>query len=223
MLFRSNTAQGSRALKFCLLPPISGVEMVGTIHNTEKLTKSFGQKLINRRIHKYYILADYLRHSIPKNIDNQYAVCYAVFLPRQKVAEIVKPQGECWISIPGYVEYKRRDYHYLLRLANALKSCEGKKRIKFIVLGNTSKSDGPHFVSEIREQNLMDYFVTFDSFVSDDVFNAYIEQSDAIMPLIHPDIPSADKYTKYKISGAFNLALSHNQGYALPLDVSGGA
>ena len=45
-----NTAQGSLPLKFMLLPFPKRIHFAGIIHETQKLTESFGQRLISRKI-----------------------------------------------------------------------------------------------------------------------------------------------------------------------------
>ena len=55
--------------------------------------------------------------------------------------------------------------------------------------------------------------MVFDAFVDDDLFYSYLSESDLVMPLIHPGKEGFDGYSRYQISGAFNLAF----GFKIPL------
>lgn len=206
-----NTAQGSGALKFSLLPFFKKMNWAGTLHNIAKLDSSFGQKLIARKVKKYYLLADYLTPNFPKDKGYTSAVFEPIFLPEVQAAALSKPQDEVWICIPGYVEYKRRDYDYLLTIAKQLKQETEGKKVKFVILGNAAKSDGPRLLEGIKTAQAEDYFITFDHFIPEDVYEAYIKQADLLLPLIHPETPGGKSYTNHKISGTFSLAAGYGK------------
>lgn len=208
-----NTAQGSGALKFSLLPLPSRIGIAGTLHNIGKLNGSFGQKLIGRKVKKYYLLADYLKPHFPKDKGFDSEVFEPVFLPHEEPVELHKPENEFWMCIPGYVEYKRRDYEYLVEVAKRLKQSATPKKAKFIVLGNASKSEGPQLLAKIKEAEVEDYFVTFGQFIPGGAYESYIKAADVLLPLIHPNVPASESYTRSKISGTFSLAL----GYEKPM------
>lgn len=204
-----NTAQGSGALKFCVLPFLHKTNIVGTIHNTIKLESSLGQKLIIRKIRKVYVLSPYLVRSMTMHQNLKSAVFSPVFFPEKPCADIVKPQDETWACIPGNVEYGRRDYGFLVQVATSIRrNMSDGRKIKFIILGNIMKGDGIRLKHAIQEYGLQDLFVTFREFVPDDIFNAYVMHSDVILPLVHPEIPGGESYTRYKISGSFSIAKS---------------
>ena len=65
-----------------------------------------------------------------------------------------------------------------------------------------------NFKAQIEEMNRANQVITFSDFIAPDLFNAYIQESDFLCPLIHPETQSAEQYISNQISGAFNLAYS---------------
>jgi hypothetical protein len=176
------------------------IKIAGIIHNTRKLVSSTGQKIISKKIKSYYVLADYMEHSFPqiKGIKQQHINCaYNPSFPKRKLN---KASNEIWVTIPGSIEYKRRDYDFLLTL---IEHKEKTQNIKFILLGNSSRFEGPLFIDKIKENGVENNFIWFESFVPNDLFYNYMIQSDFLLPLIHPSTPSANDYLKYKVSGTF--------------------
>ncbi len=194
-----NTAQGNKAIKFTLLPFPNRIKFFGTIHNLGKLNTSLGQSLICRRVHNLFILADYLKYSAPTDKYNiqPYSPCY---LPDYLEVNIDKPKGQIWAVVPGSVEYKRRDYDYLLKMAQ---NPEFPTNVRIVILGNSSKGEGPLFTEKINQLGLAEKFVTFNQFVSNDIFYAYIRKADYLLALINPDSDFAEDYIHKKLSGTF--------------------
>ena len=58
-----------------------------------------------------------------------------------------------------------------------------------------------------------DCVTTFDHFVSQATFNEHLLKTDVILPLVHPNTPSADQYFRNQISGAMSVAF----GYKIPM------
>ncbi|WP_138956887.1 hypothetical protein [Thermophagus xiamenensis] len=133
--------------------------------------------------------------------------CYS---PTFDKIDLQKPNNEIWITIPGSVEKKRRDYDFLLRVA---KCPDFPDFIRFVLLGNSSRFEGPKFIEEIRKNNLGDKFIWFEEFVPEKVFFNYMLNSDYLLPLIHPTTPSVKDYLKYKASGTFIQSVS----YSIPM------
>jgi hypothetical protein len=65
----------------------------------------------------------------------------------------------------------------------------------------------------LKKYNLVNRVKLYDSFVSQEEFDAQLKQTDVLLPLVHPDTPSADQYFKNQISGAVNVGF----GYGVPL------
>jgi len=64
-----NTAQGAHIRNLCLTSS-GAVEFIGIIHTLKKFQGSYTQKVINRKIKKYFVLNDYFLEKIdpPKEI-----------------------------------------------------------------------------------------------------------------------------------------------------------
>ncbi len=197
-----NTAQGSRMLKFALFWLPKRIKLAGIIHNTKKLKASFGQKLISRKVKSYFVLASYMQKFFPygdeDKIKSEFINCS--YLPQLEEIEIKKQSGEIWLGIPGSIEYKRRDYEFLLEL---VKSDGFPNHVCFILLGNSLKGQGPEFISNLKKLNVENNFKWFEGYVSDELFASYMEKVDYLFPLIHPVTASAEDYLKYKVSGTF--------------------
>lgn len=204
-----NTAQGSEALKLSLLPMPRRTKFVGTIHNLAKLTGSTGQKIISRRMDGYYVAAKYLLDTARARSGKP---CQ-FYSPLDKTAGAtqtdsdLKKDGETLLCVPGAIEYKRRNYAALLNLA----ASPALKSVKFVLLCNRNKGDGPQFMQEVETQGLTEHFVTFDHFVEADLFERYIRACDYLLPLVDDVMPGGESYKTSKISGTFALAASYGK------------
>ena len=203
-----NTAQSNRVRNLLLLPFPKGTVFAGTVHQVEKLHSSSSQRSISRKVKKYLVLNDYLLPAAQQAIPTaKVASYYPVFFKPEQPTGISKPVNELWVCIPGHIEYKRRDYETLI---TAWTSISNKPAVKFI-LGNAATKDGGLLHSRLAELGIADDFVLFDGFVSDAVQHTYLQQCDAVMPLIHPDIAERSIYLTGQISGNFNLAFGHKK------------
>lgn len=117
-------------------------------------------------------------------------------------------EGKINISIPGQIEYQRRDYQALIRLAK--KSQFVRDNLNFILLGNIKMHDGIELEQDIIDASVESCFTTFKSFVPYSVFVAVLKSSDFIMPLIHSNTAYSKNYTEDKISASMLWALSLN-------------
>lgn len=197
-----NTAQGDKAIKFSFLPFPRRIRFFGTIHNLEKLKSNLGQSIICHKVRNLYLLAEYLKYSAPKGKYKiqPYSPCH---LPNYPVVDIEKPEGQIWAVVPGTVEYKRRDYDYLLRMAQ---NPEFPANVRIIILGNSNKGEGPQFVEKVKQLGLSNKFVLFNQYVSNSTFYAYAHKADFLLALINPDSCFADSYIHKKLSGTFILS-----------------
>ncbi|MDI3527999.1 MAG: hypothetical protein PWR03_2183, partial [Tenuifilum sp.] len=194
-----NTAQGNRVLKLLTLPTFRKVKFYGIIHNLKKLEASSGQKLISRKINQYLVIADYLKESpaaVEKGIKS---INTSIFPNADSFLDIPKHQN-IWITIPGNIELKRRDYHWIIDVCSKNKL---PNNIKFILLGNASKGDGKEIIDRIKNEHIENQFIWFDKFVNQNVFNDYIKKSDYLLPLLHEN---RSEYLIYKTSGTFSLS-----------------
>ena len=203
-----NTAQGR--IKFlCLFSMFTKSKFVGILHNIKKLQKGWGQKLISNRVSQYFVLNDYLVEPAQKLTKIPVRAYYPIFYQATSDMPIEKPEGQRWISVPGRVDNKRRDYSFLMQLAHVLKS---SSEYKFIILGNIqATADGRELLNQIEHAGLTQSFKTFSTFVDTRIFLAHLKKSDIILPLITPQIKDFDNYLKSKISGSWNMAFAFHK------------
>lgn len=206
-----NTAQGNRALKFLLQWFPRRIHFFGVLHDTSKLKTSFGQKIISRKVRSYFVLSKYVYLSAPrlKNISIQYfnPSFFPSYVSQEK--EVPFKGDTLWIVVPGSLEYKRRDYDFLINFSKNTPL----NKLKFILLGNSNKGDGNEIVDELKKYELDKHFTFFNEFVPNYLFEYYLKNADFLLPLINPGIKNFESYMKCKISGMFPLSFS----YQVPL------
>lgn len=202
-----NTAEGNLVRSLTLFPFPEKINFSGIIHNGHKLLKSSSQRLISRKIKRYFVLNDYILPHL-NNIDGiAVESFYPIFFPEPTYAPLPKTEGELWICIPGQVDFNRRDYNSLLY---TLKQQKPASKIKFIVLGR-DQSPAKRLREMIVEADLQESFTLFDSFIPNPVFYSYLQQCDIVLPLLHPSMPKFDQYQRYKITGSINLAFAYKK------------
>ncbi|MEM6380650.1 MAG: hypothetical protein AAF705_20875, partial [Bacteroidota bacterium] len=203
-----NTCQGNNVKNLLLLPFPSHITFAGILHNTGKMNGSWGQSLISRKITRYFFLNDFLLRD--KN-DPKLSTFYPIFFPEYPQIELPKREGEIWISVPGQVELKRRDYSSMVE---ALGRLPKESPLKVIFLGNSAHQfgDGQALRSMAMAAGIEHRLVLFNEKLPNDIFYTYIRKSNYIMPLIHPGHSSFPLYQQ-QITGAFNLAF----GFKKPL------
>lgn len=200
----ANTAQGGHIRNLCLTAP-SKVKFLGIIHTIKMLDGSFTQSLISRKIKQYFVLSDTLKKYVGEkpgiHIHSFYPLSYPHFSQ-----QIEKLPGEFRVAIIGGVENRRKDLDGFLTMAQAT-----PEHVQFYFLG---KSNLESDEVKLFEQRLSDLQLTsrvhlFNTFVSEELFDAHLQETDAIFPLVHPETPSADEYFSRQISGAINVAFSY--------------
>jgi hypothetical protein len=206
-----NTAQSSAVRNLTLLPYPRHFRFSGTLHHLNKLQSGSSQKIISRRVKKYFLLNDYLvckadALAIPGLSFQSY---YPIFFPPYPQQALTKSPGSVWINIPGHIEYQRRDYETLVHAFAAL---EHKPDYLFL-LGNGShpNGNGRQLKTLVEEKGVARHFVFWDDFVAPAEFHGYLRQSDVVMPLIHPASADLHKYLNEQISGNFNLAFAYHK------------
>lgn len=208
-----NTAQNNNVRALCLMTWPKEIVFAGTLHSLHKLKGSLTQKLISRKVKKYFLLAEYLKDKL-HNFDTaglQFESFYAMFLEPQKAVPIAaKPEETIWVGIPGTLEYARRDYK---SLAYALAELKQPQPLKFLLLGNAfhSYGNGDDFKKLIAALGVADYFIFWDSFLSNQDFHAYIQACDILMPLLQTREDGINVYLEYQISGTYNLAFAYKK------------
>ena len=184
------------------------IHCFGVIHNLKKLNSSSSQRIINKRIKDYYVLNDFLENStLLKNKKIKLHSFYPTFFPNYPAAEILNKNNDIWISIPGELNYNRRDYSTIL---SALGSQNRFLNLKIIILGkmNPNHDDTKAFMLQVNQLNLSSQIITFNNFISNEVFHTYLRQSNYIMA---PVSLKEKSYLNYKITGAYNLAFAYKK------------
>jgi len=203
-----NTAQGNNIRMLCLFALFNKVKFVGIVHTTLKFKKSFTQKIINLKIKKYLLLSEYLLSTIkpPKDILINYF--YPIHFPsfNKKIEK-----ENAIITIIGGVENQRRDLSGLFQMILNTKNINAS----FVFLGKTIESDKEVilFRKNLKSQNLHHKIITYSNYVDHETFDAQLNSTDLILPLVHPNTPSANQYFKNQISGAMSISF----GYKIPL------
>ncbi len=199
-----NTASSSKFVRNVnLLLLFSNVNVIGILHNAKKLHSSFTQKLISLKIKKYFVLSDTVSKNTREKKGIRLASFYPIFFPEFNNT-VDKLEHEIWITIPGRIDWGRRDYEILI---TALDKAKPLNKIKFLILGKLDKnsSEGQRLWMLIKEHKLEKSIRCFEGFIPNEDYHSFLKASDYIMPLLKSD----ENYLKHKISGSFNLAFAY--------------
>ncbi len=208
-----NTASSNKEIIALALLISPSSKCYGIIHNLKKLNQSFSQKLISTKINRYFVLNDFLLNSVNLNNKNIYLESfYPIFFPEYGLKENIVKSDNIWISIPGEINFDRRDY---VTFIEGVKKMNPENKIKFILLGkaNKNKRETRDFLNTIEQSGIIDHFQIFDEFLEDPDFHTYLKLSDYIMA---PVSLAEQGYLKYKITGAFNLAFAYQKPLICP-------
>ena len=204
-----NTAHGILVRNLCILLLNSDVEVIGVLHQAHKLLKSSTQRIIFRKIKKYFVLNDYVKSFIDTKTPNFYniSVFYPIFFPEQNSVK-EKLIEKIIISVPGKVIQIRKDYVSLLN--NLLKLEEElREKFQFIFLGTATNNESSEVLELIDKNKVTEEFIKiYRKHVPEKEFNETLQKSDYILPLIHPSSHSYSEYQSTEVSGAFNTAFA---------------
>ena len=200
-----NTAQGGHVRNLCLFAP-SDIEFIGIIHTLNKFRGSFTQRIINRKIKKYFVLNDYFLKFIPEWQRKQVRSFYPLRFP-QFPKRLEKPEGEIWITVIGGVENRRKD---LVGSVDLIGQLPETARVIFLGKSDPGRQDFMDFHRELNQQGLAHRVLTFDHFVDQATFHAYMMNTDLVWTMIHPDAECAKEYFSNQIPGALNAALAYH-------------
>ncbi|MGY6649911.1 hypothetical protein [Wenyingzhuangia sp. IMCC45574] len=196
-----NTAE-KKAWKIILPPYPKKTELIGCVHNLHRFKTHTTQKLIGKKLDKVLVLGDYLLKNLPPKIKTKAHTFYSIYYPESNYT-LKKPANEIWIVVPGTVDSKRRDYKALTQVDLPVNS-----PIKIILLGNSTSPKEQEIVAVLKQKS---WCITFDDYVNDDLFNAYIKNCDYLLTLIHPNISFYQEYLATKLSGSYNIAWSFDK------------
>jgi len=197
-----NTAEGNLIRKLSLVAG-RNTELTGIMHLSSKLWTSRSQKIINRKISKYFVLADFIKENLEKSGTGvSIESFYPIYFPVEKTVDTLR-YGSHQICVPGAVDFARRDYQSLL---DEMQSAEIPSGVKFVLLGRTSNKDGRELKARIRELGLEKHFIIFDGFIPHEQFYEHLKKAWLVLPLITPRCKHHAEYLEYRITGSFNLA-----------------
>ncbi|MCO5250651.1 MAG: hypothetical protein M9949_04430 [Candidatus Kapabacteria bacterium] len=203
-----NTIGGTPVRNFCLFP-FGNRNVAGIIHNAGNLTsRSFTyNRIIKPKIKKIFALNKYIWENVKTDAKLNkswiYPISYPDFTPN-----IIKPNDEFWVVVPGLVESDRRDYFHLL---DSLIAKRLPENVKLVLLGKSqhSKGCGAEIRKIIDENNLQKNIIMFNDFVDWDTFRSYVTNADLLATLIHPEYANFANYSTNKISGTYLLSFGH--------------
>ncbi|MES2801069.1 MAG: hypothetical protein V4654_01130 [Bdellovibrionota bacterium] len=202
-----NDGQGQSVKWLSLLGLFLQTEFIGVHHNADKfIFGSLTQSLINFKIKKYFVLADYIIKNIKGKVSDKFKFSsFYINMTDYKLKKNEDP-NELKIAIPGFVEFHRRDYSELIE--NLTSGSEKlADNVKFVILGNAGKKDGKELIEKIKRARLEKNFFFYDHFVPQREVYSQIDSADLLMTLIGPRNKYFDLYKKYKISGTYSLSI----------------
>lgn len=192
-----------------LLPP--SIKITTVIHNIN--TPSSLKVLdiaANKKINRFIVLSvDLIKNLSPEYDTRKWSYFTPIYFsglplyPSEKEEKLI-------ITISGLIEYSRRDYLGLIDfiLASQKKNTSWLDKVKFEILGNISKADGPNFIALIKINNLEEKFQYYSGYIPYERYFQKINDSDIICPLITPAVENYNFYNKTKISDSFSFAIA---------------
>ena len=201
-----NTAQGALVRNFCLFSP-KKIELIGIVHTIKKLNNSFTQKIITSKIKKYLVLNKSLLNKLQIPSKIKVGVFYPFEYPKGS-QNILKEKGQVWIVIPGEVQQRRKDLLGSIEIMK--KSCQKNKELRFIFLGRHDNlwEETEEFMTLLKKEKIYRNCIFFNEFIDNDLFMSFVQKSDFLWPMVHPNTKSANEYFVNQISGTINLAFS---------------
>lgn len=180
--------------------------VVGVLHDLSKLEASVNQRLTERGLDAYIVLAPHMarlatRSRLPVH-------CVPATAVPDIEAGLVPPrqQHEIRIAIPGSMQESRKD---LAALCDDGLMHRIPNTVRFIMLGDASGDASSHRMIRAWAERHPGRVVLFNGYVPHAVVHAWVSASDAILPLIHPGCREYREFIDRKITGALSLAAAH--------------
>lgn len=117
------------------------------------------------------------------------------------------------IGVQGLVDFRRRDYDFLIQLAKNLKMKEVTS-VRFNIIGSNNKKGGARLRELIAQNDLGNYFILHE-YLDDKTFFSEIEACDLLMTLLGE---KQKHYFKDKTTATFSHAAAFNKPMLLSLD-----
>jgi hypothetical protein len=206
-----NTAQGGHVRNLCLTAKKS-TEFIGIIHTLRKFNGSFTQKVISRKVKKYFVLNTFFLEHIPPQKGIRLEAFYPLRFPTFEQSSR-ETNTFTQIAVIGGVENRRKDLFGSLTLIESISDLN--IRIVFLGKSDPSKEEVIAFKKALEEKGWQEKVILFDEFVDAQRFDEVLTSTDFIWPMVHPETDSAKEYFRNQIPGALNVSL----GYKIPLFV----
>jgi hypothetical protein len=191
---------------FCqmLLKRINGMDTFGFIHNADKFLSHQKFHSVLKNVKHPMVLGAYISKYLHGN-DITAVPVYLTEFGFVGNSVIEKSCNIIQVVIPGQLDRRRRAYDDLID------ACSPDMNIRFILLGNANKADGPDLIEKIKERKLEQQFKWFNQFVPHEGFIEGIESADYIMPLVHSNCLIYSRYQECKATAAFMWAIAANK------------
>jgi len=212
-----NTAQGGHVRNACLFSLFRKMEFIGIIHTIRKFQGSFTQRIINLKMKKYFVLADFLKNEVTstqivversRSHHRQLASFYPLDFPKGKITE--EPDEKIHIAIIGSVEKRRKD---LAGFVSLIQCTDPSVHFHFLGNADPKNSDVINLKEDLKRIDCLNRVDFFEKRIENANIDKILRKSVAILPLVHPDTPSSEEYFRNQIPGAMSVAL----GYKIPL------
>lgn len=201
-----NTADGLQVRNFCIASMLFEYEVTGILHVAERLINSTTQKIISRKLKKYFVLSHYILKNVETlNIpDLKFGVFYPLVI-NYNIQVLKKEDNKLIVTIPGEISPYRKSYFGLLEILKKYEN-DFPSNIKFELLGSVRIKEGETVIDKISKYGLNDFFILYDKLIPDNKYYERCELADIIMPLILPDVDNFENYLKFQITGAYDIA-----------------
>jgi GT2 family glycosyltransferase len=185
---------------------LSHLYRVGIAHQVSNVSANKIYRANVKRMQGVLTLSELTKNYLLKNYPEVKNVScfYPIFFCNELTA-LNSQNEEVRIVIPGQLSHKRRDYQLLLHTCIQLR--KEKTRLRFYLLGDTRKFDGPEIVQFIATHDLGKLFWFNNGRIPYQDFLKYIREGDYVMPLLSTRVTNYRQYLTSQISASFNWAL----------------
>lgn len=229
-----NTAQGGHVRNACLFSLFRKMEFIGVIHTIRKFKGSFTQRVIHLKIKKYFVLGEFLRDDVASDATVistslnhrgernrtlasaplshrgiQISSFYPIDFPKNEV-HILEHDDKTHIALIGSVETRRKDLEGFVSL---IKQSNDEVHFHFLGKADPRNADVMQLKKNLEEIDCLHRVTFYESFLDFDTIDLILRKTSAILPLVHPNTPSAEEYFRHQVPGSMNIAL----GYHIPL------
>jgi hypothetical protein len=203
------TATGTTVRDVVRIIP-SACTVVGVLHDLSKLGPSVNQRLTERGLDAYIVLAPHMARLASSARIPVHCVPATALPPIDASLAAARGDDELRIAIPGSMQAPRKD---MALLTSDAWMRDVPQSTTFVLLGGIGGGSEDASAISAWAARHPGRVVTFDAYVPHAVVHAWMSTCDAVLPLIHPSCREYPEFLHHKITGAMSLAWAH----ALPL------